>query len=149
MGTLGDRKPRNGAQRRLPRAPLVALCAFAFLVAACGNDDDRDKNRPAVPINVSVQLGARKVTVSPAKFGAGPITLLVANQSGASQTVTIDGPRVRQSVGPINPEDTATLKVSVKPGDYTLASAEAGGLRPARLTVGPPRPSAQNTLLLP
>ena len=102
-----------------------------------------------MPINVSVQLGARKVTVSPAQFGAGPITLLVANQSGASQTVTIDGPRVRQSIGPINPEDTATLKVSVQPGAYTLAAAQAAGLRPARLTVGPPRPSAQNTLLLP
>jgi hypothetical protein len=150
MGTLGDRNPRiGGAQRRLPRASLFVLCAFAFLVAACGDEDDRDANRPPVPINVSVQLGARKVTVSPAKFGAGPITMLVANQSGASQTVTIDGPRVRQSVGPINPEDTATLKVSVRPGEYTLASAEAGGLRPARLTVGPPRPSAQNTLLLP
>jgi hypothetical protein len=102
-----------------------------------------------VPINVSVQLGARKVTVSPAQFGAGPITLLVANQSGASQTVTIDGPRVRQSVGPINPEDTATLKVSVQPGEYTLAADQAAGLRSAKLTVGPPRPSAQNTLLLP
>jgi hypothetical protein len=149
MGTLGDRNPRTGAQRRLPPVPLFALCAFAFLLAACGEDDNRDKDRPAVPINISVQLGARKVTVSPAKFGAGPITLLVANQSGASQTVTIDGPRVRQSVGPINPEDTATLKVSVQPGEYTLASAETGNLRPARLTVGPPRPSAQNTLLLP
>ena len=102
-----------------------------------------------MPINVSVQLGARTVTASPAKFGAGPITLLVANQSGASQTVTIDGPRVRQSVGPINPEDTATLKVSVLPGDYTLSAAEAAGLRPAKLTVGPNRPSGQNTLLLP
>src|SRR3954451_7444770 len=135
MGTLGDRKPRIGAQRRLPPAPLFVLCAFAFVVAGCGADDNRDKNRPPVPINVSVQLGARKVTVSPATFGAGPITLLVANQSGASQTVTIDGPRVRQSVGPINPQDTATLKVTVQPGDYTLATDEAAGLRPAKLTV--------------
>jgi hypothetical protein len=130
-------------------APLLVLCALALTLGACGTDDDRDKNRPPVPINVSVQVGAQAVKASPAKFGAGPITLLVANQSGASQTVTIDGPRVQQSVGPINPEDTATLKVTVQPGEYTLASAEAGGLRPARLTVGPARPSAQNTLLLP
>jgi hypothetical protein len=61
----------------------------------------------------------------------------------------MDGPRVRQSVGPINPEDTATLKVSVQPGDYTLATAEAAGLRAAKVTVGPKRPSGQNTLLLP
>jgi hypothetical protein len=149
MGTLGDRHARIGAQPGRLRAPALFLCACAITLGGCGGDDDRNANRPPVPINVSVQLGARKVTVSPAQFGAGPITLLLANQSGASQTVTIDGPRVRQSVGPINPEDTATLKVSVQPGEYTLAAAQAAGLRPAKLTVGPPRPSGQNTLLLP
>jgi hypothetical protein len=149
MGILGDRHPRIGAQRRLLRAPALLLCVLAVALGACGSSDDRNKDRPPVPINVSVQLGAQKVTVSPARFGAGPITMLVANQSGASQTVTIDGPRVRQSVGPINPEDTATLKVTVQPGEYTLATAEAAGLRPARLAVGPERPSAQNTLNLP
>jgi len=146
---LGDRLPRSGAQRRLLRAPALMLCACAVTLGACGSSDNRNKNRPPVPINVSVQLGARKLTVSPPKFGAGPITLLIANQSGASQTITIDGPRVRQSVGPINPEDTATLKVTVDPGDYSLAADPSAGLRPARLTVGPPRPSGQNTLLLP
>ena len=145
MGTLGDRHRLFQAKHAL----ALVLGLLAIALAACGESDDRNQNRPPVPINVSVQLGTKKVTASPAKFGAGPITLLVANQSGASQTVTIDGPRVRQSVGPINPEDTATLKVSVEQGDYTLAAAETGGLRPAKLTVGPKRPSGQNTLLLP
>jgi hypothetical protein len=145
MVTFGERHGLTGGQR----LPALALCMLTVVLASCGESDDRNANRPPVPLNISVQLGARKVTVSPAKFGAGPITVLVANQSGASQTVTIDGPRLRQSVGPINPEDTATLKVTVEPGDYSLATADAGGLRPARLTVGPKRPSAQNTLLLP
>ena len=145
MGTLGDRHRLIGAKHAL----ALVLGLLVIVVAACGQSDNRNQNRPPVQINVSVQIGTNKVTASPAKFGAGPITLLVANQSGASQTVTIDGPRVRQSVGPINPEDTATLKVSVQPGDYTLATAETAGLRPARLTVGPKRPSGQNTLLLP
>jgi hypothetical protein len=153
MGTFGERHRRIRAQRlrALPLYALVVLvlCAAALAIAACGESDDRNANRPAVPINVSVQLGAKKVSVSPAKFGAGPITMLVANQSGASQTVTIDGPRVRQSVGPINPQDTATLKVTVEPGEYTLATDESASLREARLTVGPKRPSGQNTLLLP
>jgi hypothetical protein len=117
--------------------------------SACGGSDNRNANRPPVPINISVQLGTKKVTASPAKFGAGPITMLVANQSGASQSLTIDGPRLRQSIGPINPEDTATLKVNVDPGTYTLAVEEASGVKPGRLNVGPKRPSAQNTLLLP
>jgi hypothetical protein len=152
MGTFGERQRRMRSRRpcrALRGTPVVAVCALAVALGACGESDNRNANRPPVPVNISVQLGARKVTVSPAKFGAGPITLLVANQSGASQTVTIDGPRLRQSVGPINPQDTATLKVTVQPGDYTLATDEAAGLKPAKLTVGPKRPSGQNTLLLP
>jgi hypothetical protein len=146
MGSFGERHRRI---RALSALPALALCGTALLISSCGGSDNRTANRPPVPINVSVQLAARKVTVSPDKFGAGPITLLIANQSGASQTLTIDGPRVRQSIGPINPEDTATLKVTVGTGDYTLSTDQSAGLRPARLRVGPKRPSAQNTLLLP
>jgi hypothetical protein len=146
MVSFGERHRRIRARRAMP---ALALCVGALVIASCGGSDNRTANRPPVPINVSVQLGTRKVTVSPAKFGAGPITILVANQSGASQTLTIDGPRVRQSVGPINPEDTATLKVTVGPGDYTLSTDESAGLRPTQLHVGPERQSGQNTLLLP
>jgi hypothetical protein len=145
MVTFGERHGPIGGRR----LPALALCVLTVALASCGESDDRNADRPPVPINISVQIGASKVSASPAKFGAGPITMLVANQSGASQTITIDGPQLRQSVGPINPEDTATLKVTVQPGDYTVATADAGALRPARLTVGPKRPSAQNTLLLP
>ena len=146
MGSLAKRHRRI----RAPRAvPVFAVGCVALVASSCGGDDDRSANRPPVPLNISVQVGARKLTVSPAKFGAGPITLLVANQSGASQTVTVDGPRVSQSVGPINPEDTATLKVDVNPGDYTVSADQSAGLRPARMRVGPKRPSGQNTLLLP
>jgi hypothetical protein len=150
MVTFGDGHRGISARRGGLRVALgAALAALALALAACGSSDNRNANRPPVPINISVQIGTKKVTVSPAKFGAGPITMLVANQSGASQTLTLDGPRVRQSVGPINPEDTATLKVDVQPGDYTLAADETAGLQSTHLTVGPKRPSGQNTLLLP
>jgi hypothetical protein len=128
----------------------AALCVLALVLSACGGgNDNRNEKRPPVPINISVELGANRVTATPAKFGAGPIALLVSNQSAASQTLTIDGPRVRQSVGPINPQDTATLKVTVEPGEFTLAADEASGVRAAKLTVGPKRPSGQSNLLLP
>ena len=143
-------RPTRDTSGAIRAAFAVSLCTLAVALPACGtSNDDRNANRPPVPINVSVQLGAQRVTVSPAKFGAGPITLLVANQSGASQTLTVEGPRVRQSIGPINPQDTATLKVPLEPGTYTLSVDPASGLKPARLAVGPKRPSGQNQLLLP
>ena len=102
-----------------------------------------------MPVNVSVLVGPQRITASPDEIGAGPATLLIANQSGASQTLTIDGPRLQRTVGPIPPQDTATVKVTVQTGDYGISADEAAGVRDATLTVGPPRESAQNELLLP
>jgi hypothetical protein len=128
----------------------LAVVALAVVAAGCGSDDEaRSEERPPVPLNISVHLDAEGITASPAKFGAGPLTLLIANQSGASQTLTIEGPRLRRSVGPINPNDTATVRLTIGQGDYTLAAEESAGLREGKLTVGPERPSAQNDLLLP
>jgi hypothetical protein len=140
---------RRRARARSGGAALVAVLA-ALAIAGCGGDDEaRSEQRPPVPINLSVVIGTERVTVSPAKIGAGPVTLLVANQSGAAQTLTADGPRLRRSVGPIPPDDTATVKLTLGTGEFTLAAEDSAGLKPATITVGPPRPSAQNDLLLP
>ena len=130
-------------------AALVAVIA-AVALAGCGGDDEaRSEQRPPVPLNISVQIGAGKVTVSPTEVGAGPMTLLVANQSGAAQSLTIDGPRVRRTVGPIPPDDTATVKLTMGTGEFTIAPEDSAGIDPATIRVGPPRDSAQNELLLP
>jgi hypothetical protein len=129
---------------------VLAVAVLATVGTGCGSDDEaRSKERPAVPLNVSVNLGQDDITASPKRFGAGPITLLVANQSGAAQTLTVDGPRLRRSVGPIAPQDTATVRLRVEQGEHTVSAEESAGLREETLTVGPPRPSAQNDLLLP
>ena len=131
-------------------AIVLALAALALGASACGSDDEaRSEQRPPVPVNVSVHIGAERVTASPAEIGAGPVTLLVSNQSDASQTLTLDGPRLQRTVGPIPPDDTATVKATVQTGDFTISAEESAGLDPAALTVGEARPSAQNELLLP
>ena len=137
----------NGLIRMLA---TLAACAVAAAATGCGGDDTaRSEERPPVPLNVSVALNENSITASPAQFGAGPITLLISNGSGASQTLTIDGPRLRRSLGPINPQDTATVRLQIQPGEFTLSAAESAGLREAKLRVGPERSSAQNQLLLP
>lgn len=132
-------------------AALVAvLVALMLAVGGCGGDDEaRSEQRPPVSINVSVLIGTGDITASPAKFGAGPVTLLVSNQSGAAQSLTIDGPRLRRLVGPIPPEDTATVKLTMGTGEFTISAEDSAGLERATITVGPPRDSAQNQLLLP
>jgi hypothetical protein len=146
-----SRSLSDASRRRVALAPaLAALAALALLGAGCGGDNEaRSEQRPPVPLNVSVQIGTERITTSPSELGAGPATLLVTNQSGASQTLKVDGPRLSRSIGPIPPNDTATVKITTSPGDFTISAEETSALRPATLTIGPPRGSAQNDLLLP
>src|SRR5688572_977954 len=110
---------------RTNAAALAALVALPLAAYGCGDTDERTSNlRPPTPINVSVKIGDDRVSASPTKFGAGPIVVIASNQSSASHTLTIEGPQLRQSLGPISPQDTATLKVTVAPGEHTLS---AGG----------------------
>jgi hypothetical protein len=142
--------PRAGVAALMRALTGAAVVSLVVVAGGCGSDDEaRSDERPPVPINISINLNEERITASPDKFGAGPITMLVANQSGAAQTLTIEGPRLRRSVGPINPQDTATVRLRVEPGEHTLSAGESAGLREATLAVGPERPSAQNDLLLP
>lgn len=140
---------RTDAWRRAC-AITLAVTALAAAAGGCGGDDEaRSEQRPPVPINVSILIGPERMTASPDTFGAGPVTLLVSNQSGAAQSLTVEGPRLRRSVGPIPPDDTATVKVTMATGDFTVSAEEDAGIEPAALTVGAPRDTAQNELLLP
>jgi hypothetical protein len=140
----------SGALLSRKRLALLLASLAVVLLAGCGGTSERTNSlRPPSAINNAVKVGDDAVDVSPTKFGAGPIVVQASNQSSASQRLTLEGPRVKQSFGPINPRDTATLKVNVTPGEYTLSADGTAGIEPATLTVGTKRPSAQNQLLQP
>ena len=92
--------------------------------------------------------------MSPNHFGAGPVSLVVANETGASQQITIarqvngQTQDLPDQTAPINPHDTASLKADIDEGDY-LVRVEGHSIKPAKLAVGPKRASAQNELLQP
>ena len=139
------------------RALRCALAAAALLaLPACGEDDDHvNRLRPPASISVTAAIIDGRINVSPARFGAGPIRLIVTNQTGSEQAVTLETDEVggssggiTRSTGPIGPSSTATLEVDVREGDYAI-SADDGGIEPATLKVGAPRPSAQGDLLQP
>ena len=136
----------------------AAGAAFVALAAAgCGSDqaDYANEPRPASPITVTAAISDDRIRVSPATFGAGPVTIIVSNQSGAPQQITFetdevagDQSGIRKSAGPVNDSDTAQLQVDPREGTYRLA-VEEGGIEPAQLEVGAPRKSGQDDLLLP
>lgn len=135
----------------------VAVATSAFGCGGGGGGSDYKNNpRPSSPITVTASISDRSVSVSPARFGAGPVSVTVANLTDAAQTVTLEtdtgasssAPGVKQKTAPISPRDTATLQLSVTPGRYTV-HVEGGGIRAAKINVGKQRSSAQNDLLLP
>ncbi len=145
---------------QIPRRTTLAIAltgALAFGALGCGTTKHVNGLRPPAPILLSAAITPERISVSPIHPGAGPITVVVTNLTGSSQQVTFESagapgsaskPGIRQQTGPINPNDTATLKANVDPGLYRV---RVGGdaVAPATLAVGPKRPSSQNDLMLP
>jgi hypothetical protein len=131
------------------------LTTAAIALAGCGSESDyKNDPRPPTPINISAAISPDKVTVSPQKFGAGPVTFLIANLTDDTQEVTVETEDlankagVRQTTSPINPQGTATLKVDVKQGRYVVRT-KSTSIREAHISVGAERASSQDTLLQP
>jgi|SRR5512132_1710001 hypothetical protein len=141
-------------RRTAATMPLAAAAVVAL--AGCGTSTDyKNDPRPPSLIVITASIDDQRVSVSPQTFGAGPISLIVTNQTNTAQSVTLEsadkagsGPGLRQETAPISPRDTATLKADVKPGRYTV-HVRGDGIVAARLSVGPQRASAQNDLLQP
>jgi hypothetical protein len=141
-------------EMRARRATACAL-ALAGLVGlpACGEEDDHaNRERPAPSVNVTAAIIGGRINVSPDSFGAGPIRLVVTNQTESPQEVTFetggDDPGITQSSGPIIPSGVTTMEVQADEGEYSI-TAEDGAIRPASVKVGAPRASAQDLLLQP
>jgi hypothetical protein len=133
----------------------VALAALAGL-PACGEDEDHvNRDRPAASLNITAAIIDGRINVSPRSIGAGPLRLIVTNQTDSAQELTFETDEVggssggiTQSTEPIDPSGTATLEVDVREGDYAISAAD-DAIRPAAVKVGARRPSAQDQLLLP
>jgi hypothetical protein len=142
----------RGATRRAAAMAIAGLIALAC--TACGTTEER-KNEPRPPTRIVLtgSISTDRVSISPRRFGAGPVSLVVANLTDTSQQVTLETidrgkPGVRQQTAPINPRDTAELRADLATGRYTV-QATGGGIAAATLRVGRPRRSAQNDLLQP
>jgi hypothetical protein len=139
--------------RRRTAQVVPCLALAAVTVAGCGSGTDyKNEPRPPAPIVVTASISKHAVSVSPTKFGAGPVTLIVTNQTGASQQLTVEinngQAGFKGRTGPINPRDTGQLKGDLGQGTYSV-HVDGGSIRSAHLVVGKERASAQNDLLQP
>ncbi|MCW2989837.1 MAG: hypothetical protein JWM73_431 [Solirubrobacterales bacterium] len=144
----------RGRHRRRRSAASIAACCALIALTGCGSGASyKNDPRPAKTLVIAAAILPDKVSVSPAHFGAGPISLTVANETDASQRIsivrTVNGQaQANEQTGPINPHDTATLKADVDEGEYEIR-VEGQSIAAAKVTVVAARKSAQNELLQP
>jgi len=148
MGSVAIRKTRAS------RAAGFLLGTFCLVaLAGCGSEDFKNEPRPSRTETITGVIRKDKVSIQPNRLGAGPIELTISNQTDEAHTVTLEGERLRERVGPINPLDTATIQASPEPGKYEVraGSSEAvpDEIQPATLAVGEKRGDSNDELLLP
>ena len=136
-----------------PHCLALLLIGAAGAFVGCGGDDFENEPRPAVARTLTGVVQDTGVTVQPNKKGAGPFLITISNQTDDAHTLTLEGDSVEQTVGPVQPQDTATIQATLEPGTYEVragtAHAVAKEIPPAELTIGPARESSADQLLLP
>ncbi len=127
----------------------------ALLAAACGDTEPRTNiPRPPAPVTLTAAVHDDGIQVSPAAVGAGPLILVVSNQTGKPQRVTFETdelggqPGNTASTPVIAPQGTGRLSIDARTGRYAV-HVRSRTIRAAHVKIGPRRPSSQNQLLLP
>jgi hypothetical protein len=127
--------------------------AGLLAVAACGGEDFENLPRPPAPVDLTGVIQDDKVTVSPAKVGAGQVTITVSNQTDGPKTITLEGEAISARVGPVRPLATGEITRTLTPGSYEVRAGSKKALpkeiAPAKLRIGKQRKSSSGDLLLP
>jgi hypothetical protein len=135
------------------REPATVAIAALLALTACGDEDFENLPRPPVPVNLTGVIQEDEVTVSPAKVGAGQVTITVSNQTDGPKTITLEGESLTASVGPVRPLATGEITRTLNPGRYEVRAGSKKALpkeiAPAQLQIGKERKSSSGELLLP
>ncbi len=104
-------------------------------------------------ITVTALVDENSISLSPARFGAGVVRFIIANQSDEPQEVSLRAEDeqealVTQVTQAIPAGGTGELKLALEPGVYELET-DGDDIDPGTLTVGPQRPEGPDQLLLP
>ena len=126
---------------------------MTVLIAGCGEDDFKNEARAPVRVALTGVIQDDRVTVSPAKIGAGPVEIAISNQTDSERTITLEGESITEQQGPVQPGDTATIQKTLEPGSYEVRAGSKKAVRkeiqPAVLRIGKARKNSNNELLQP
>jgi hypothetical protein len=144
----------NGGRIRIGALALGVASAASVLAGCGGGKDFADKPRPAAPITLTGAITSKGVTVSPNRVGAGPVVILVSNQTRIPHPLELDGAAIAPvRTDPIGPSDTGKIQVTLARGVYTVKAgttrAVVRQLAPAQLVIGPERADSNDQVGLP
>lgn len=131
------------------------VAVAAGLVAGCGGGSNfADKPRPPAPLFLNGVITSSGVNVSPNRVGAGPVVILVSNQTNVPRTLELDGAHIQPiESASIAPTNTGQIQTTLDPGIYTIKAgsikAVTRELAPAHLVIGKPRPDSNDQVGLP
>lgn len=134
---------------------LVGGVVLMLAASGCGDEDFANDPRPPTPVEMSAVIRDDGVALSPKREGAGPVLITFANLTDRAHTITVEGEDVIERTAPIQPQDTATIQKTLRPGTYEVRAGSSRAvdiedqIRPATLTIGPERADSNNDLLLP
>jgi hypothetical protein len=143
------------------RLAFAAVALGALLVAGCGSTaplNFKGKSRPSPPVDVSVYVNDRGISISPSSVGAGLVVFYVTNQATRAELITVfrthHPDAVAVNSGDLPANGTATVTADLRKGHYDLTgSGFVGGnpapIAPAVLRIGPPRQAGDSALLQP
>jgi hypothetical protein len=142
------------AGRMRTAALLAGVAAALAVLAGCGGKDFADKPRPATPVQLSGVITNSGVTVAPNKIGAGPVEILISNQTQLPHTLTLEGANIAPvRTEPIGPTDVGRIQQELGPGTYTVKAGSPQAMprpiKPARLVIGKARPDSNDQVGLP
>ena len=129
------------------------LLAGSVVIAGCGGTHFKDKPRPPVPVQLTGVVTDRGVQISPRRVGAGPVILIISNQTQDAHTITLEGNGRTDTVGPVNPLGTGKLQATLTRGNYTVKAgsrkATSQQIPSGTVTVTRERQTSSGDLLLP
>jgi hypothetical protein len=146
--------------------------AIAMLATGCGESRHDNNQRPQVSTRVSITISPEELIVQPLKIAMGPekfqeipqnegypepplkrkgpldVTFVTANQTPTDVRLKISGAKGAES-DTVFARSPGTFQLDLPTGSYTISAIGLPEARPARLTVGSYRASAQNDVLTP